>query len=61
MKLHPILLVLPWSLIIAELDYMTKKKKRRRVKRLEQERVLKMERERVTGVVGAVLPSRGTR
>ncbi len=37
-KVPILLLVIPWSLVIAEIDYAVKKKKRRRIKRLERER-----------------------
>lgn len=45
MKLHPILLVLPWTLVIAELDYAAKKRTKRRAERLREER-LREERQR---------------
>ena len=56
MKIHPLILVLPWALIIAELDYSAKKRKKRRVKQLQIEREL-----RVTGSVAGSLPVRPVR
>lgn len=51
MKLHPILLVLPWTLVIAELDYAAKKRTRRRTQRLREERQRK-EREHAFSTAG---------
>jgi hypothetical protein len=50
-KIHPVILVLPWALIIAELDYAAKKRTRRRAKRLQEERQMQMQ-QRSTRVVG---------
>ncbi len=40
---HPLFLVMPWALVAAELDYMAKKRTKRRRKELARERQVRVE------------------